>query len=237
MKPGRDAAQRRPRRDPGRGGRRRRPRGAAGSPAPRSTCSTRSRPTGSPLLDAPNTLLTPHLGRLHGRGPGRRGRGGRRADPRGPRRPPGPVRGQRAAAHARDGPGDRALPAAGGDARPVRRPVRAVRAADAHARDRRRARGATTPRRWWRPSCAACSRRRRRSASTWSTRRPSPRRAGSRSSERKTPDAGTFSSLLTLTAEVEGRTVTVAGHRRQRRAADRRGSTSTRWTSPRRTRC
>ena len=37
--------------------------------------------------------------------------------------------------------------------------------------------------------------------------------------ERKTPNAGAFSSLLTLTAEADGQTVTVAGHGGQRRAA------------------
>ena len=98
-------------------------------------------PTGSPLLDAPNTLLTPHLGAstaeaqvavaeevaeqvldvLAGR--------------------PRALRGQRAAAHAGDGPGDRAVPAPGRDARPVLRPVRArTGVADADRRGGRRAR-------------------------------------------------------------------------------------------------
>ena len=65
--------------------------------------------------------------RVDRRGPGRRRRGDRRPGPRRPRRPPGALRGQRAAAHAGDGPGDRAVPAAGRDARPVLRPVRADR--------------------------------------------------------------------------------------------------------------
>ena len=58
----RPAAQRRPRRDHRRGGPRRGARATAASPAPASTSSTAEPPTGSPLLDAPNTLLTPHLG-------------------------------------------------------------------------------------------------------------------------------------------------------------------------------
>ena len=93
--------------------------------------------------------------RVHRRGPGRGRGGGRGADPRRPRRPLGPVRGQRAAADARDRPGDRALPAAGRDARPVRGAARPRGAAHADPRDRRRARRRTTPRRWWRRSCAA----------------------------------------------------------------------------------
>ena len=78
--------------------------------------------------------------RVDRRGPGPRRRGGRRADPRRPRRPAGALRGQRPAPDARDGPGDRSLPAAGRDARPVLRPVRADRGEDADPRDRRRAR-------------------------------------------------------------------------------------------------
>ena len=65
-------------------------------------------PTDSPLLDAPNTLLTPAPRRLDGRGPGPRRRGGRRPGPRRPRRAERPVRRQRPAADARDRPGDRA---------------------------------------------------------------------------------------------------------------------------------
>ena len=61
MKPGRPAAQRGPRRGHRRGG----PRG--GPPRGRVAGAgidvfTAEPPTGSPLLDAPNTLLTPHLG-------------------------------------------------------------------------------------------------------------------------------------------------------------------------------
>ena len=97
-----------------------------------------------PAADAPCSRrpTPPHAAprRVDGGGPGRRRRGGRRADPRGARRPVRALRGQRAAAHRRDRPGDRAVPAARGDARAVRRAARAGGAADAHARDRGRAR-------------------------------------------------------------------------------------------------
>ena len=60
-------------------------------------------PAGSPLLDAPNTVLTPHLGASTAEAQVARGRGGVRAGHRRPGRALGPVRGQRAAAHAGDG--------------------------------------------------------------------------------------------------------------------------------------
>ena len=68
-------------------------------------------PTGSPLLDAPEHAADAAPGRVDRGGPGRRRGGGRRADPRGPRRPVRAVRRQRAAAHRRDGAGHRAVPA------------------------------------------------------------------------------------------------------------------------------
>ena len=80
-------------------------------------------PTGSPLLDAPNTLLTPHLGASTAEAQILGRRGGRRPGHRRPRRAQRPVRRERAAPDPRDGPGDRAVPAAGRDPRPVLRPV------------------------------------------------------------------------------------------------------------------
>ena len=77
--------------------------------------------------------------RVDGGGPGPRLRGGRGTGPRRARRPERPLRGQRPAAHPRDRPRHRAVPAAGRDARPVLRPVLARRGAHADPRDRRRA--------------------------------------------------------------------------------------------------
>ena len=96
----------------------------------------------SPLLEAPNTLLTPAPRGVDRRGPGRGGRGGRRADPRGPRRTARrayavnaplltPETAQAIAPY---------LPLAETLGRFLGA-VRPRRAADAHARDRRRAGG------------------------------------------------------------------------------------------------
>ena len=134
----------------------------------------------SPLLDAPNTLLTPHLGASTAEAQVARGRGGRGPDRRRARRPAGPLRGQRPAADARDGRRDRAVPAARRDARPVLRPVRPARRRDADRRRGRRAGRATTPRRSPPPCSAASSRPSRPSGSTSSTparwRRPAASR-------------------------------------------------------------
>jgi D-3-phosphoglycerate dehydrogenase len=56
----------------------------------------------NPLLSAPNTVLTPHLGRPHGRSPAASRRRGLRAGHRRPRRSLRSLRRQRPAAHARD---------------------------------------------------------------------------------------------------------------------------------------
>ena len=169
-------------------------------------------PTGNPLLDAPNTLLTPHLGAstaeaqvavaeevaeqilevLDGR--------------------PAAYAVNAPLLTARDRPGDRALPAARRDPRPVRRPSSPARAprtltleiAGEPAGVRRLVAGRGGPARPARDDTRGAGQPRQR-------RRRSPRRAGITVVERKTPDAGTFSSLLTLTAEADGRTVTLAG--------------------------
>ena len=62
-------------------------------------------PTDSPLLDAPEHAADAAPRRVDGRGPGPGRRGGRGAGPRRPRRAERPLRGQRAAAHARRRPG------------------------------------------------------------------------------------------------------------------------------------
>ena len=99
----------------------------ASSVVPASTSSSTSRrPTRR--CSTPRTPCSP---RTSGRRPPRPRscrRGGRRAGPRRPRGPQRAVRGERAAADARDGPGDRAVPAARRDPRPVLRPVLARRA-------------------------------------------------------------------------------------------------------------
>ncbi len=59
---GRDPPQRRPRRRRRRGGGRGGAHASGPWPGPASTSSRHEPPAGSPLLDAPNTLLTPHLG-------------------------------------------------------------------------------------------------------------------------------------------------------------------------------
>ena len=112
--------------------------GGGGDRRLRARAALRTEP---PLAAARRPQHAPHAAprRVHGRGPGPRRRGGRRADRRRARRPPGPLRGQRAAPHARDGRGDRAVPAAGRDARPVLRPVRPARGQDADAGRGRRA--------------------------------------------------------------------------------------------------
>ena len=131
----RHPAQRRPGRNPRRGSRRRGPgdRPAGGRRDRRLRCRATGR------LAAPRRAqhaLDPAPRRVHGRGAGARRRGGGRSGPRRPRRTVGPIRRQRPAVDPRDRPGDRALPSARGDARPVLRPVRAERGPDGHARDR-----------------------------------------------------------------------------------------------------
>ena len=115
MKPRRDRAQRRPRRHHRRGGAGRGAAARATSAAPAIDVFEHEPP--DRLAAARRPEHAPHAAprRVHRRGPGPGRRGGRRADPRRPRRPAGPLRGQRAAAHARDRPGDRAVPAARGD--------------------------------------------------------------------------------------------------------------------------
>ena len=178
-------------------------RARASSAAPAIDVFEDEPPTGSPLLDAPNTLLTPHLGAstaeaqvavaeevadqvldvLAGR--------------------PRALRGQRPAADARDGRRrsrrtcrSPRCSAGSSPSSPDRRP-------DADARDRRRARRVRRRRRSPPRSCAACSRRRRPSGSTSSTRRPSPRPAGSRSSSARRPTPARSRAQLTLSGEVE----------------------------------
>ncbi len=98
-------------------------------------------PVGSPLLDAPEHRPHPAPRGLHRGGPGPGGRGGRRPDPRRPRRTAGALRRERAAPHPRDGPGDRAVPAPGRDPGQLLRPVQPGRGQDPDPRGRRRARG------------------------------------------------------------------------------------------------
>ena len=149
--------------------------------------------------------------RVHGRGPGPRRRGGRRPGPRRPRRPVGALRGQRPAADARDRPGHRAVPAAGRDARPVLRPVRAGRGPDAHPRDRRRARRVRRVAADRRGPARADRDVDDRSGSTSSTPPPLAKARGITVVERKTPDAGAYAAQLSLSGESGGRTTTVAG--------------------------
>ena len=234
----RHAAQRRPRRDPRRAGRRRRPARPAASPAPASTCS---RPSRRPARRC-STRRTRCSPRTSAR---------RRPRPRSrsPRRSP-----SRSSRSSTDGPARYAVNA------PLLTPetaqaiapylplaetlgrflgaVRPRGAADADARDRRRAGGATTPRRSSRRCCAGCSRPRRPERVNLvnaGDHGPGPRDRGRRAQDARR--AAPFSSLLTVTAEADGR---VGDRRRAPSPTASRtssGSTSTRWTSRRRTRC
>ena len=102
---GRDPPQRRPRRDRRRGGARRVALTAGRLGGAGIDVFEHEPPTDSPLLDAPNTVLTPHLGASTAEAQVLRRRGGRRPDPRRARRPARTLRRQRPAAHARRRPG------------------------------------------------------------------------------------------------------------------------------------
>ena len=184
----------------------------ATSAAPASTSSRHEPPTDSPAARRAEHAADAAPRRLDRGGPGPRRRGGRGPGPRRPRRAERPLRRQRPAAHAGDGPGDRAVPAAGRDPRPVLRPVLARRRAHADPRDRRRA-GRARRLAADRGGPARPARDRRRpSGSTSSTPARWPRPAGITVVERKTPDAGAFAAQLTLSADAPATApLTVAG--------------------------
>ena len=197
---------------PRRGGGRRRRWPRVSSAGPGSTSSRHEPPTGSPLLDAPNTLLTPHLGAstaeaqvlvaeevadqvldvLAGR--------------------IGALRGQRPAADAGDGAGDRAVPAAGRDARPVLRPVRPRRASGRVTLEIAGELAAHDAS----PLTAAVLRGMLETSTTRARqprqrRRRSPRPAASRSSSARRPTPAAYAAQITLSSESGGRPTTVAG--------------------------
>ena len=173
----------------------------------------------NPLLSAPRH--DPHAppGRVHGGGPDPGRRGGLRAGRRRPGRPFRALRRQRPAADARDGAGPGALPAARPDAGPVLRPVRAgpvrpdprgrrrarlARHLVARRGDARRAAGADTEERVNVVNAPAIAKAR-----------------GIVIAERKTPDAGRYASLLTLSGSVTAVGGTIAASRAAPRAPRR----------------
>ncbi len=91
-------------------------------------------PTGNPLLEAPNTVLTPHLGASTAEAQVAGGGGGLAAGARRPGRPARALRRECAPPDAGDRARDRAVPAARGDAGSLLRPVRPRSHAGAHAR-------------------------------------------------------------------------------------------------------
>ena len=118
----------------------------------------------NPLLGAPNTVLTPHLGASTAEAQVAVAEEAVPAGPRHPRWASGPLRGQRAPPDPGDGAGDRPVPPPGRDARPLLRPVLAGRRPHGHPRGGRRAGGARRRRPSRRPSCAGSSRTPRTSA-------------------------------------------------------------------------
>ena len=177
-------------------------------------------PTDSPLLDGPEHAPDPAPRRVHRRGAGPRRRGGRGTGPRRPRRSQRPVRGERAAAHARDGPGDRAR-----TCRWPRSSVGSSPSSRAAASGRSPSRSpASSPSTTASPLTAAVL---RGLLETTTTERVNLVNAGALAKargitvvERKTPDAGAFAALLTLSTESRSAGPRRGRDRRRRRAAD-----------------
>ena len=144
-----------------------------------------------------------------GAGGGRRGDRG--AGARRPRGPAGAVRGQRSPALRRGRADDRAVPAAGRDARPIPRPVRSRRASGRSPWSS----PATSPGPSPAPLTAAAL---RGLLETGTTERVNLVNAGILAKargiavvERKTADAGGFSAAITVTGSVRGKDITVGG--------------------------
>ena len=167
--------------------------------------------TEHPLFGRDDVVVTPHLGRLDGRGAGPRRDRHRRAGLGGADRRRRHQRRQ----HHRGPPGD---DGGAGAVRPALREARAPRPGPRQRLGRPgRGRGPRPARRARHPPARDLDPRRDplratpRSRSTSSTRRPSPRSAASTSSRRTDTVSPDFTELITVRIESGGETVEVAG--------------------------